>query len=1012
MKIRDFIKSFRFRKGRQISTTNLVSFEAFYDDRGNKFSDLKESCTKSNLSPSQNEEYIGGYVRFKETSEAKPVFRPSLPIILVIFILISVFIILPIIYLINCFRFTFDNQDFYHRNAPAIYSDTSTKEPKGQTTKRPWKLHDLPVPPAPDYNQCKLLTDLDKFDCFPEDGANAEKCEARGCCWIPRNKSVLSQAPLDVPYCFYPPNYNTYKVVNITETSFGLIAFWRRQYRTAYPDDVDELKMIVKYETETRLRVKFVDPSSFRFESPYPEVPIVDKASLTLSYVIQINTFKSGFKVLRKSDNVTIFDSNTFLNFIYSNQMLQISSKLPSKYIYGIGEHRSNLLRSTEWSKFTLFNHDMIPTDNKNLYGSHPFYLMIENSTKSHGVFLLNSNAMDIILQPTPAITFRTIGGIFDFYFFLGPTPSDVISQYTDLIGRPYMPPYWGLGFHLCRFGYKTLNNTRHVMQRNIDAGIPLDTQWNDLDYMNDSNDFTYNRVNFKDLPSFVRELHSRGMHYIPLIDPGVSASEQPGTYPPYDVGIEMDIFIKNSSGEPFVGKVWNRVSTVWPDFTNPNVVDYWTLMLKNLHKEIQFDGAWIDMNEPSNFLSGSFNGCPNSSLETPPYFPAIDGGVINYKTVCMTAKQYAGLHYNVHNLYGLTEAIVTNFALAEIRGKRPMVISRSSFSGLGHYAGHWSGDVWSSWDDLKFSIPTILSFSLYGVPLMGADICGFNGNSTAPLCNRWMQLGAFYPFSRNHNTDDGIDQDPVAFGPQVIASSVKALSARYYLLPYLYTLFHKAHVNGETVARPLFFEFPQDKNTYGIDTHFLWGSDLLIVPVLKENDVKVSAYIPKGNWYNFYTLDGFYSKGENFTLNAPLDTIPLLVRGGAIVPLQKPKNTTTDSRKSKLELLIANDERKSASGDLYWDDGDSLNSYKEKQYSSLMFELEENTLRSYATFIGSEIPPNLDRIAVLGIEDNVKEVVVNGASHKNFDYNSTNKYLNIDKLDIPLQSPLVISWK
>uniref|UniRef100_A0A6P7H0K9 Lysosomal alpha-glucosidase-like n=1 Tax=Diabrotica virgifera virgifera TaxID=50390 RepID=A0A6P7H0K9_DIAVI len=314
--------------------------------------------------------------------------------------------------------------------------------------------------------------------------------------------------------------------------------------------------MIVKYETETRLRVKFVDPSSFRFEPPYPEVPIVDKASLALSYIIQINTFKSGFKVLRKSDNVTIFDSNNFLNLIYSNQMLQISSKLPSKYIYGIGEHRSNLLLSTEWSKFTLFNHDMVPTDNKNLYGSHPFYLMIENSTKSHGVFLLNSNAMDVILQPTPAITFRTIGGIFDFYFFLGPTPSDVISQYTDLIGRPYMPPYWGLGFHLCRFGYKTLNNTRHVMQRNIDAGIPLDTQWNDLDYMNDSNDFTYNQVNFKDLPSFVRELHSRGMHYIPLIDPGVSASEKPGTYPPYDVGIEMDIFIKNSSGQPFVGKV------------------------------------------------------------------------------------------------------------------------------------------------------------------------------------------------------------------------------------------------------------------------------------------------------------------------------------------------------------------------------------------------------------------------------------------------------------------------
>ncbi|XP_057662919.1 lysosomal alpha-glucosidase-like [Diorhabda carinulata] len=1007
MKIREVIKSFKIRRNRQISSTNLVSFEAFYNDRKNKFSNIKEPCTKTNSFPSQNEEYAGGYIRFKETSEEKPVIRPSLPIVLVIFILTSVFIVLPIIYLINCFKFSFDNQEFYHRMTPAFFSN-ATKE---YDTKKPQKFHDLPFPPNPDYNQCKLLKDIDKYDCFPEDDVDAEKCEARGCCWIPKPKNKPDQ-PIDVPYCFYPPNYNTYKIINITETSFGLIAFWKRQYRTAYPDDVEVLKMIVKYETETRLRVKIVDPNNFRFESPYPEVPIVDKASISLTYIFEINIFKSGFKVMRKSDNTTIFDSNNFLNLIYSNQLLQISSKLPSKFIYGIGEHRSNLLLSTEWSRFTLFNHDEIPTNNKNLYGSHPFYLVMENSTKSHGVFLLNSNAMDVILQPTPAITFRTIGGILDFYFFLGPSPSEVINQYTDLIGRPYMPPYWSLGFHLCRFGYKTLNETKKVMQRNIDAGIPLDTQWNDLDYMNVSNDFTYDHNNFKELPSFVNELHLKGMHYIPLIDPGISASETPGSYPPYDVGMEMDIFVKNSTGLPFIGKVWNRVSTVWPDFTNPNAVDYWTLMLKNMHKTIQFDGAWIDMNEPSNFYSGANNGCSNSTFDNPPYLPYVDGGIIYYKTLCMAAKHYAGLHYNVHNLYGLTEAIVTSFALAEIRGKRPMVISRSSFSGLGHYAGHWSGDVWSSWDDMKFSIPGILSFSLYGIPLMGADICGFNGNTTAPLCNRWMQLGAFYPFSRNHNTDDGIDQDPVALGKQVIASSVKALTARYYLLPYLYTLFHKAHVNGETVARPLFFEFPEDVNTYGIDTQFLWGSALMIIPVLQDSDVTVTAYIPKGTWYDFYNLEGSYSKGEKFTLDAPLDTIPLLIRGGCIVPLQAPKNTTTESRKSKIELLVASDEKKYAIGDLYWDDGDSLNSFEEKQYSSITFELEENTLRSYATFIGSDIPPNLDRVAVLGIDDIIKEVSVNGFMHKNFDYNSKFKYLNIEKLDISLQAPLVISWK
>lgn len=392
-------------------------------------------------------------------------------------------------------------------------------------------------------------------------------------------------------------------------------------------------------------------------------------------------------------------------------------------------------------------------------------------------------------------------------YFLMGPTPADVVRQYTSTVGKPALPPMWGLGFHLCRYGYKTLNRTRYIMQRNLDAGIPLDVQWVDLDYMSHSNDFTYNKITFAGFPEFVEELHSRGMHLVPIVDPGISGSEIPGTYPPYDKGIEMNIFVLNSSSQPFIGKVWNDKSTVWPDFTNPKTLDYWTLMFRNMYDMFKFDGAWIDMNEPSNFLSGSMTGCADGPLEKPPYVPGVNGGQLNYKTMCMSALQYAGKHYNVHNLFGISEATMTSFALAEVRGKRPFIISRSSFLGLGHYAGHWSGDIVSSWKEMRLSIPQILTFSILGIPLMGADICGFNGNTTAALCQRWMQLGAFYPFSRNHNTDDGIDQDPTAFGQTVATSSRDALLIRYSLLPYLYTLFWKAHVDGDTVARPLFFE-------------------------------------------------------------------------------------------------------------------------------------------------------------------------------------------------------------
>nr|CAI5826996.1 unnamed protein product [Callosobruchus analis] len=997
MKVKSIVNSILLRRAKLLSQPDTQAFCSDSPD-----AESKHNADFSNFSTDSNDSTIVLVERLDRKSNC-----PSMTTILLLLALLAVFVVLPVIYLLNCFNIMYERRlnEVHYQPSKKIHDLFNTFHTKSSKPKS------LPNPPKPNYDQCRLVTNKDKFDCLPTESPNQQTCEARGCCWIPVHHVETTKPPLDTPDCFYPPNYSTYQFFNISETKYGLVAFLRRNFSSTYPHDVEVLKMIVKYETESRLHVKLIDPKVPRYEPPYPEVPIVDGAALSPTYIFKIDSFKPGFKILRNADGTIIFDSNNFLNLIYSNQFLQISSKLPSKYIYGLGEHRSTFLLSTDWSLFTLFNHDAIPGFKINGYGSHPFYLSMENSSNSHGVFLLNSNAMDVILQPTPAITFRTIGGVLDLYFFMGPTPSDVVSQYTELVGRPFMPPYWALGFHLCRFGYKSLNDTKKVMERNIKAGIPLDTQWNDLDYMDNHNDFTYDKAKFGDLPKFVKDLHNRGMHYIPLIDPGVSASEKPNTYPPYDIGMKMDIFVKNSSGQPFIGKVWNSATTVWPDFTHPNTVNYWTQMLRNLHKQIEFDGLWIDMNEPSNFLSGSFSGCPKSILESPPYTPGLDGGALKFKTMCMSAQHYAGLHYNVHNLFGFTEGVISSFAMAEIRGKRPMVISRSTFSGQGHYTGHWSGDVWSAWTDMRYTIPELLSFSLFGIPLMGADICGFNGNTTSSLCNRWMQLGAFYPFSRNHNTDDGIDQDPVAMGNLVVASSKNALRIRYSLLPYLYTLFFKAYKYGETVSRPLFFEFTNDIRTYSIDTQFLWGPALMIIPVLEENAKFVSAYLPKGVWYDFYTRSSIISAGNMYNLSAPLDRIPLMIKGGHILPMQTPMSTTTLSRMTKMQLLVAADRNGQSSGQLYWDDGDSLNSYEEKRYSLISFEMQENTLRSKNNFIGTELPPNLGTIVVLGIDIPVKQVTVNGFTTP-FKYDTINRVLSVDGLDVKLNKPIFVSWK
>jgi len=417
-------------------------------------------------------------------------------------------------------------------------------------------------------------------------------------------------------------------------------------------------------------------------------------------------------------------------------------------------------------------------------------------------------------------------------------------------------------------------------------------------------------------------------------------------------------------------------------------------------------------MNEPSNFVVGSLTGCPESSLETPPYVPSIAGGRLSVQTLCMTAKHYNGLHYDLHSLYGYSEGIVTMDSLNTVRKKRSLVIGRSTFPGSGAHQGHWTGDNHASWDDLAKSIPGILNFQLFGIPLVGADICGFQGDTNEELCSRWMQLGAFYPFSRNHNTINVHAQDPTAFGNQLIVASRNALMARYALLPYLYTLFYESHLHGSPVARPLFFNFPKDANTYGIDAQFMWGHALLISPVLKQGASSVSAYFPKGTWYSLNSVGtNINSTGKSFTLPASFEMPNLHMRGGYIVPVQDPALTTTESRKKPHGVVAALDESGNAVGSQFIDDGersdDMLN-----HYTNLTFAVKDKTFTSYPGQTNYEPSANWDNLIVYGVEDQPSQVMVNGEQSQNTKYDPKYQKLEVLNMGLSLLKKNTISWQ
>lgn len=511
-------------------------------------------------------------------------------------------------------------------------------------------------------------------------------------------------------------------------------------------------------------------------------------------------------------------------------------------------------------------------------------------------------------------------------------------------------------------------------------------------------------------------------------------------------------MFIKDVSGENYLGQVWPG-PVHFPDFLHPNVDSFWTKEIADFHQTIPFDGLWIDMNEASNFCTGitctlpTDSSCPNLEEQTtcclvcndakmtqwdnPPYKINSSNGErpLGNKTIATSAMHFGGiLEYDAHNLYGFSEAIATNRALRWALKKRPFVLSRSTFIGSGAYTAHWTGDNGASWNDLAYSIVGVLNSGLVGVPMVGADICGFSGDTWEELCNRWIQVGAFYPFSRDHSEKDSRRQE-LYLWESVTASARKVLGLRYRLLPFLYTLVYQAHKMGAPMARPLFFHFSEDPSIFAIDTQFLLGHSILVSPVLTPNTTSVNAYFPAGTWYNLFDysqaiMNG--DKGSYYTVPAPMNTINVHVHEGSILPLQEAALTTVAARKTPYTLVIAfsmNEDKQDgdeAEGALFLDDGEDIQMDLKAGKSTFV---NFRASREKGVFqVGSVVQEGsfaikkgwvLQKVVVLGASSMPKKLQVNGkeAGHLVKVNKRGHSVLEMSQLGLPIGLPFSLHW-
>ncbi|HMP72501.1 MAG TPA: glycoside hydrolase family 31 protein [Kiritimatiellia bacterium] len=517
------------------------------------------------------------------------------------------------------------------------------------------------------------------------------------------------------------------------------------------------------------------------------------------------------------------------------------------------------------------------------MYMTMPFFYGLQpelpgRPSTAYGIFF-NNPARPVFRMGTQwddRYSYEAADGQIDYFFFGGGDAhqmKDVLDRFTELTGRPTMLPKWAFGHHMSRWSYNNQGWVQWLAQEFRNRDIPLDAIYLDIDYFDiDANDyyldstlhqFQFNYM-FPNPYGMIQYTAARGVKLVAMIEAWLTHTD-----PKYSDGFNAFHYLKDYNFNQLITSIYfGNVS--WVDFSSSPARSWWKNHIVNFLNQYPLAGIWNDLNEPAD----------NGEIPLNAQY-WLDG---RYPVQWDSRK----FHLNEKNVYNIRETSLTYEALLDrYPGQRPFVLSRAGYPGIQRYALGWSGDNVASWNHCRHNIGLGVSVMISGQANFGHDVGGFVGTTSGELLTRWTEWSALNPFFRNHSMKWDEEREPWRFGEFYGGKMADMIKFRYRLMPYLYTLAYESTVSGIPMNTPTVMHFQHDPEThYRNDNDFMVGDYLLASPIFSPGTSVRWTYLPSGSdWYNWYT--GSKHTGGTWSMqNAPVGTLPLYARAGAIIPM------------------------------------------------------------------------------------------------------------------------------